>query len=263
MKFVTLALFLFFCVQSAHTSEKVIIKASILKGDYLATASTNPKAIEDIFKTALSEKDFQIIDEINSDDEILFVDIFVYQFAGEFPTVTVTIRTLNGIHFIDTERTTMFLDRNAANIKLAKKLAERLPAKIDKNALFKLTTNDLLASNSISFKSNTASENEVPNYSSMINWSDNKAPSFIIPNEIHYYVAYISNNYAIRNKLKNNSIKLALKINNEARFEIIDIESKMSLTEKEKSKLKEFIDSFPLWAVTSPMEKIEMKIGVE
>lgn len=155
----------------------------------------------------------------------------------------------------------MFVDRNATNIKLAKKLAERLPSYIDKNAIFKLTTNDLLASNSISFIPETAEKRKSSN--STINWLENKGPEFIIPNEIHYYIAYISNNYSIRNKLKNNSIKLILKINNQARFELIDMESKIAFTEKEKNKLSDFVNSFPLWIVKNPIEKIEMKIGIE
>lgn len=261
MKSITLTLFLFFSLLSVNAMEKVIIKASILRGDNFVTAKTDPQIIEDIFKTSLSQKNFQVINEIAVNEEILFVDVFVYQFAAEFPTVTITIRTSNGIHFVDTERTKMFVDRNAINIKLAKKLAERLPSYINKNAIFKLTTNDLLASNSISFIPDTAEKRKSSN--STINWLENKEPDFIIPNEIHYYITYISNNYSIRNKLKNNSIKLILKINDQARFELIDIESKIDFTEKEKNKLNDFVSNFPLWIVKNPIERIEMKIGIE
>lgn len=266
MKSITLTLLIIFNLSIAHAAKKVILKANILRGESFVTANTNPEDIESIFKNALTQKGFQVINEINSDEDLFFVDLFVFQFPADFPTISITIRTENGIHFIDKERIKLFGDRNSANIKIASKLAERLPVDIDTNNFYELTFNNLLSNDRISLiglTSNAITKGYRTNYSSTINWFDNDVPNFIIPNEFDKYMAYSSNYQSIRKQLKGKEIKLKLKINQKARFELIDIDSPINLTEKQKSRLKEFIDGFPLWTIKSQIENIELKIGIE
>ncbi|WP_069658341.1 hypothetical protein [Arcticibacter eurypsychrophilus] len=266
MRIIPLILLLIFTLSTAHAAKKAIVKANILRGESFVTANTSSEDIERIIKMALDQKGFQVIDEIDSDKDLFYVDVFVYQYPADFPTISMTIRTKDGIHFIDKEIVKLYADRNSANLKLASKLAERLPSDIDTNRFYEPTFNDLLSANRISMiglTSNAITKSYRSNYSSKINWFDNEIPKFIIPNEFDIYMAYSSNYQGIRKQLKGKEIKLKLKINQKARFELIDIGSPVILTEKQKIRLKEFIDSFPLWINKNPIENVEMLIGIE
>lgn len=266
MKSITLILLVIFNFSTVYAAKKAIVKASVLRGESFVTVNTKPNEIEEIIKNALIQKGYQVIDEINSDENIFFVDLFVFQFPANFPTVSITIRTQNGIHFIDKERVKLFADRNSANLKLASKLGERIPADIDTNKIYQPTFNDLLDNDRISLiglSSNAITKGYRSNYSFSINWLNNEVPNFIIPDDFNRYVSFSLNYQGVRKQLKGKEIKLKLKINQKARFELIGIDSPIDLTDKQKNMYSEFIDSFPLWVVKNQINNIEMKIGIE
>ncbi|MCB0517017.1 MAG: hypothetical protein R2798_09410 [Chitinophagales bacterium] len=241
-------------------------KANVLRGESFVTVNTIPEEIEIIISQALTKKGFQILKDVLPNEEIFYVDLFVFQFPADYPTITITIRTTKGIHFIDKERIKIFGDRNSANLKLASRLAERLPDNIDTNIFFKPTFNDILSNNRISIiglSSNAITKGYRSNYSTSIKWSDNTITDFIIPNEFDNYVAYISNYQGIRKQLRGTVIKLKLKINLGAKFELVDIVSPFDLTEKQKGMIQEFINSFPLWTIDKPIDNIELDFGIK
>lgn len=262
----TAVLLLLFGVYTSFATNKAIIKANVLRGESFVTVNTIPEDIENIISQALAKKGFKILKEILPNEEIFYVDLFVFQFPADYPTITITIRTTNGIHFIDKERIKLFGNRNSANLKLASRLSERLPDNIDTKIFFEPTFNDILSNNRISIiglTSNAITKGYRSNYSTSIKWSDNIIPNFIIPNEFDNYVAYISNYQGIRTQLKGTAIKLKLKINLGAKFELVDIVSPFDLTEKQKGRILEFINSFPLWTVGKPIDNIELDFGIK
>ena len=249
----------------SFAKNKAIVKANVLRGESFVTVNTKPEDIESLISQALAKKGFQIINEVSPEEEIYYVDLFVFQFPADYPTITLTIRTLRGIHFFDKERIKLFGNRNSANLELASRLAERLPNNIDTNLYYEPTFNDILSNNRISvigFYSKVTAKGYRSNYSSSIRWSDNKIPVFIIPDEFDTYMAYISNYQGIRKQLKGKTIKLKLKINHGARFELMNIDSPFHLTEKQKDRIQEFVESFPLWTVDKPIDNIELDFGI-
>lgn len=257
---------LLFSFYSSFAINKVIIKANVLRGESFVTVNTNPKDVEIIISQALGKKGFQIMKEVLPNEELLFVDLFVFQFPADFPTITLTIRTLQGIHFIDKEQIKLFGDRNSANLKVASRLAERLPNNIDTAIIYEPTFDDILSKDRISLiglTSNAITKSYRSNYSNSVKWNENEIPNFIIPNEFDNYLAYILNYQGIRKQLKGTTIRLKLKINNKAEFELVDINSPFELTEKQKGRILEFISSFPLWTVDKPIENIELDIGMK
>ncbi len=266
MKSITLILLLIFNLATAEAAKNAIVKANVVRGESFVTANTSPEEIESIFKDALARKGFQVVEEIRSDGDIFYGDIFVFQFPADFPTVSITIRTESGIHFIDKESVKFFGDRNAANLKLALKLAERLPTDIDPTTFYEVKWNDLLGNSRISaigLTSSAITKGYRTNYSSKIDWLDNEAPNFIIPDEFDNYFAFSSNYQGIRKRLKGKEITLRLKINQKARFELLDIDSLINLNDKQKNMLKEFVNGFPLWAIRDQIGNIEMKLGIK
>lgn len=266
MRKLTAILLLLFGFHATFATNKAIVKANILRGESFVTANTISGDIESIIIQALTKKGFQILKEVIPNEDIFYVDLFVFQFPADYPTITLTIRSKDGIHFIDRERIKLFGDRNSANLKLASRLAERLPDNIDINLFYEPTFSDILSNNRISIiglTSNAITKGYRSNYSTSIRWSENIIPNFIIPNEFENYIAYISNFQGIRKQLKGTTIKLKLKINLRAKFELVDIDSPFNLTEKQKGRILEFISSFPLWTVGKPIDNIELDLGIK
>lgn len=263
---ITTIILLLFSFYTSLASNKAIVKANVLRGESFVTAETNPEEIEYIISQALTKKGFQILKELIPNEEIFYFDLFVFQFPADYPTITLTIRTINGIHYFDKELIKIFGDRNSANLELASILADRIPYNINTKIFFETTFNDIFSNNRISIiglTSNEITESYRSNYSTSIKWPDNINPKFIFPNEFEKYVAHISNYQGIRRKLKGKSIKLKLKINLAARFELIEIDSPIDLNEKQKDRIREFINSFPLWTLGKQIENIELYFGVK
>jgi hypothetical protein len=263
---ITAILFLLFGFYSAFATNKAIVKASILRGESFITANTAPEDIENIVNQVLIRKGYQILKEVIPDEEIFYVDLFVFQFPADYPTISVTIRTTKGIHFIDRERIKLFGDRSLANLKIASKLAERLPENIDTNIYFEPTFNDIVVNGRVSIigmSSNAIINGYRSNYSLSIRWPNNMSPKFIFPNEFDKYAAYISNYQGIRKQMRGKVIKLKLKVNLGAKFEIVDIDSPIILTEKQKGRMHEFIGSFPLWVAGGQIDNVELEIGIK
>ncbi len=266
MKRTILILILLITFGKSVFANKAIIKASVLRGEGFVTVNIPPKDIEDIIGQALAQRGFQVISEVVPDEAIFYVDLFVYQFPADYPTIALSIRTSSGIHFFDKEKIKLYVDRKVATLKIASMLAERLPAQIDTERAYCLTLADILINDRISLiglTSNAITEEYRSNYSSSIKWNDSPAPSFIVPNNFDGYLAYVSNFQGMRLQLSGKTIQLLLKINLRAEFELVKLESPIALTEKQKERIHEFIQSFPLWIVDQPFNNIELSYGID
>ena len=256
---------LIFCYLNSYGSPKVLIKANILLGENFFTFRTSAKEIENKVGEVLAKKGFEIVNNLNASSDILFVDLFVYRYNGQLPASTLTIRTENGIHYIDKEfQKKFFVDNNAMNLKLATELAERVPVDINEDFVYKLYFGDIIPpTNKDLNESSYGYKKGIPRYYSAINWGNNDKVPFIIPNEIELYLLYASNYMGLKDLLADGPIVLKLKINNSARFELMNISSPASLNEKQRVKIQEFIDSFPLWMVNTEVQNIEIMYGVK
>lgn len=246
-----------------YGTTKVMIKANIIKGESFVTANTIPDDIESVVSTALMEKGFEVVPTVTRNENILFVDLFVYQFYGQYPAITITIRTNSGVHYIDQEYTKIFIDRNAANLHLASELAERVPADIDKSMLYRVGLRDILSGNKIvSSSAVVLAKPSRVNYFSTIKWTDGDTVPFIIPSELNIFMLQASNYEGLKKHLLGGPIVLKLRINSSARFELVDIVTESPLDENRRSRIQNFVNSFPLWITEDPVEGIEIAYGV-
>lgn len=259
-------LLLLFLYHGSYAANKAIIKANVLRGESFVTAAVEPSVIENIVANELKSKGFQIVGIVRPGEDILYVDLFVFQFPAANPTITLTIRSKDGIHYIDREKVALFGNRVAANIGLAQKLSQRIPSQINLGKIYQPALRDIVGNTGmslISLSSSAITESYRSSYSSSLHWHDDNAPAFLIPEEFDTYMAYASNYQGIRAKVKEQPIKLKLKINNAARFELLDIESAFALTDKQKSMFHEFVNSFPLWITDSPIDSVELIFGAK
>lgn len=261
MKFV-LAFFLFlFSISPTLATNNVLIKANILKGEAFITANTKAEDIENEVGRILQGKGYHVLDKIATNGEYFLVDLFAYQFPTEKPTITLTIRSKNNVHYLDQEKATFFANRHAYNVELAARLAERIPLNIDRNARYMPSFANIIHDSPISSTgiiSNTLVNLNRKNYSSSFIWLDYNAPDFLIPGGLPIYLMYASNYEGFRKQLKKNPIKLKLKISDSVRFNLLAIESQFSLTQKQNKRLQQLVDSFPLWTINEPIDNIEL-----
>lgn len=264
MKFVIpFSLFLFSILPSFATN-KVLIKANILRGEAFVTAATHPEDIENVVGTILETKGYKVLEKIAPNGEYLLVDLFVFQFPAEMPTVTLTIRSGNNIHYIDQEKKILFIDRSQINRKIAAELAERIPSTINTDDIYKPSFSNIISyvpTSPMGIAIRASINNNEKKYSSSFIWQNDNAPDFIIRGGIPIYLMYISDYKWLRNKLKKESIKLKLQISERARFRLMDIEASFVPTPEQYKRFQELIDSFPLWAIDKPIETIELIIS--
>lgn len=255
-----------FSLNAFASSKKAIIKANIIKGESFVTANSSEFEIEQVLREALTEKDYEVVETINGNDGLLYIDIFIFQYPADYPTATITIRTQNGIHYIDKESVKLFVNREAANLLIAKKAAERIPDEIDVNFFYDLSITDILSNERLSLTgtvSNSITKGYRSNYSSVIKWPDGDNPHFIAPDGFEQYLSYCSNFQGLRNKLREENIEIILKINEKARFEILKINSPFELNAKQKLRIHNIINAFPLWIVEKEIENIELMLGIK
>lgn len=255
-----LVLILCFWNLNSFGASKLLVKVNVLRGERFVTAKTSAKEIESKVSEVFEKKGFDIVTFIQPLEDILFVDFFVYQYPAQFPAVTITIRTQNGVHYIDQEYRNVFVDRELTNQNLAQELAERVPVELNKNLVYRVDIGDLIspnkASSSILYTGSS-------NYYSTIRWKDDNSVPFILPSDFGLYLFYASNFAGLKKQLARGPIVLKLRINNSARFELVDAKSLLNLNEVQKNNIQEFIDSFPLWLTNTEVENIEILYGLK
>jgi hypothetical protein len=251
---------------NSHGTSKVIIKTNIIRGESFVTAKTSAEEVEDVVTEIFSKKGFKVVNEVKSLDDILFVDIFVYQFISQYPAVTMTIRSRNGVHYIGQEYTKLFVDRNSVNIKLATELAEKVPLRIDINSVYQVRIENILSTNRTnpnSFANDIIYKSSRSGYYSMMKWDGSDKIPFIVPSEFELFLFYTSNYTGLKKHLKDGPITLRLKINNSARLELIAIESNSNIEEEHRARIQDFVDSFPLWTTDTQVDNIEILYGIK
>lgn len=255
-----IVLILSLCYLNSQGTSKVLIKANILRGERFVTVNTSAKEIENKVGEVFTKKGFDIVTNMEPTGDILFVDFFVYQFPAQFPAVTITIRTQNGIHYIDQEYRKVFVDRELTNLNLASELAARVPVELNKDLVYRVNIGDLISTNKTSNAMLYAGNSK---YYSTIKWKDDNNVPFIIPNDLGLYLLYASNFTGLKKQLGRGPIVLKLRINDSARFELVDNNAHLNLDEEQKIRIREFIDSFPLWLTNTEVENIEIMYGLK
>lgn len=255
-----IVLILGLCYFNSYGTSKVVIKASVLRGERFVTVKISANEIEKKVSEVFTKKGFDVVTNLSNTGDMLFVDFFVYQFPAQYPAITITIRTQDGIHYIDHEYDKVFVGRELTSINMAIELAERVPVELSKELVYRISIGDLISTNKTG---NTILYSGTSKYYSTIKWKDDNSVPFIIPNDLGLYFLYASNFTGFKKQLARGPIALKLRINSSARFELVDIHSQLNLDEEQKNRIQEFVDSFPLWVTNTEVENIEILYGLK
>jgi hypothetical protein len=266
MKKAYLFFFLLFYLHSVSAQQKVILKATFLRGESFVTVNVSEEDIEQQMREVLRQKGFEVVEEVSPNQAVFFVDLLFYQFPAEHPSATILLRGLNGIiYYVDREIIRLFIDRKATSLKLATVLLERFPNEINLDRFYRPALSEILFRNRaslIGLTTNSIIESYRKKYSIVFKWPESSPLKFIVPNELDEYMSYIVNYEGFRSKLKGGEIKLKLKVNSQAKFELLDLDAPFPLKDQQKARFQDFIDSFPLWPTNSSIENIEISLGM-
>lgn len=250
-----------FLIQSYAYSNTIEpkLKVNVIRGESMVTINVDKSLIRNVFLPKILD----LANKTKSQDQ-LFVDVFVYQFPADYPTVAVTIRTKNGTHFFERETVKLFGDRALANIKISKKLLTRIPDTLDTGVNYKLELEDIFLNrksiNLIKIATDATMDSYRRNYNNMIYWNENESLPFIIE-EFNTYLSYCMNYQGLRKKIKKaGEVNLRLSIHN-GQMEIVDIQAPFQLTPKETNRLNQAIEALPLWVTDENIENLDMSIN--
>lgn len=173
--------------------QQVIVKANIVRGESFVTANVLSDDIEQVLKNALMRMNYSIVETIHEAEDLLYFDAFIFQYPADYPTVVLTVRSKKGIHHVDKESIKLFGNRKAANIKITKEIAARIPYKINTDRYFRLTIEDILCKSRVSLTGSVSGlimKEYRADYLTVIKWPEDESPVFILPNDFDIYLSY-------------------------------------------------------------------------
>lgn len=261
LKLIRTSFFIIIFLLNYTASCEVYIKASAIKGGIFVTPPVDLEYVEKSIRDHLiASNHFTIID---SNEYLL--DIFIYQFAASYPTVSISLRKGGNIHHIDFEAKKWFGNRSEAIYKNVRLLVNRIPYKIDESKRFNASIGDLITE---SFKTpelvNVLEEGSFQTeYYEVLNFPLGSEPIFIVPDQFMDYFLTSFNILGLKRALKAYPIYVELKINDKKRFEMTGFETKNDLSWQQKGQILDLIDSFPLWNTSEDISGITLKLHLE
>jgi len=219
-------------------------------GESMVTPQMSINSMEDIFRDALKNRNFDIAEANTAVKPIFYLDLFVYQFPAEYPTISLTVRSELGIHYFERQNIKLYTNRKIAFLKIAQEMANALPQVFDKEKILNIGASDILLTITrmdlihYTAKSMTADYRE--KYDNELKWND--TPIVFISGNFEDYFAFCMNYKGIREKLKgDDKIVLKLKICQNGLTTIENIESSFALTQADNERLHMAVNALPLW----------------
>lgn len=231
---------------------EAIFKVNVMQGETLVTAGVNKEELRKIYELELIKNDIKLIETTSSEKEIdLYIDIFLFQHMADYPSAVLIIRTKKGIHYLDKEKIKLFGDRKQANLKIGKRMAERIPSDLNTEELIIPKMNELFqVKGGINLNRNlgaSVADSYQKKYDNILNWQENESLPFMWGNFQSYFEMCISYQ-GIRKKIKKlGAIEIDLKIDKKGMTSIEKIDSPFALKNTEEMRLKKAVKAIPLW----------------
>ncbi|MEM8524734.1 MAG: hypothetical protein AAGG68_08820 [Bacteroidota bacterium] len=261
-----IAALLFLQAAQAEQSLKAIVKVNSIRGERLVSVSISTQDLEKILEEELLVRGIErVYSQTEYSENLIIVEAFVYQFAADFPSVTLLVRSKNGFHHYDTEFIQIFADRRSATAKITKKVAKRMPNTFDLNKFYEVYIGNLFTQKRVSISS-SISNSIVANYSAKYNnsldWGDYKPIPFLFPDNFSEYLDFCVDYEGFRKKLQGQQVVVNLKITPEGRTEIVDMEAPFKLKEKQTLKIKRVVAALPIWLTNEEITDLTLNLGV-
>ena len=246
-------------------SQSAVVKINIVRGESFVTPAMDGSALETVFEQALQTNGYRTHLTAIHPDSSFFVDVFAYQYAADLLRMTVTVRTKNGIHYLDQQALKVFLDREAGFRQLAQQMGANFPQQFDTSQFIELSVPDLLIGVRTSFYGSMAGSISMAyqnKYCSTLDWQTDEPP-FLLANGANLYLFYCANLQGIRKITRKKPIRVNLRIGSAYKFEIISIDTSISLSPDQVEGIHAMVNAFPLWIVEHPVEGITLSLCSE
>lgn len=268
-------LVLFICFNSTYgfcNRAPILIKVNTLMGERYVTKLSETNEIEEIFKLALDDKNYSVItssgealDKRIKVEDLLIMDVFVYQFPSNYPSMRVVISHRNEILHDDEEFIKYFADRITANQEIARNMAEKIPNShlIMSNAGSRSIVFD---KNRFSFNGwilNSMMEGFVKKHEIEFHCDCLKEDEFIYGATFEEFVKNLTNYTGFRNKLKGHFITLYLEIDEYGYTRLINKDIPIKLKVSQIKRINNVLLGIPLWRKSDTNKCLaELKLSV-
>jgi len=253
--------------QSIHGKNlKAIVKVNSIRGEFLSTRSVHTSSLEDMLEQKLQARGIErVYSQTDNQEDIIIVEAFVYQFLEDFPSVTLIIRSKHGFHYYDTEFAITYIEQLVAIARITKKVADRMPETFDLSKEYGVYMSNLITQKKSTVYNEMVyfmfSRSSLENDNSL-DWGNNESLEFLFSSKFLEYLNYCIDYRSFRRKLNDKKIVVNIKITEEGRTEVVDIEAPFKLKNKHIFKIKNTIAALPIWITEKEITGVKLNIGI-
>ncbi|MBC3540098.1 hypothetical protein ACFSC6_16955 [Rufibacter sediminis] len=241
-----------------YAQEKnVLLKINPIKGESTVTSISNQKAIEKILAEGFLQKGYQVFtkETISSQtaapqEELLLADAFIYQYPGDYPSITLTIRKGDYIFAILHDNKKLFVERQSALEAIAGNLVQELPTAIQESTFLLPELEQLLPHHNMSIYTATSgaiTKGYANQYLTDFKTTGSEPLNFILKDSFEQYLALCLDFTGYRKAIKETPIRVDFEIDAFGFTNLTNITLPASVKESHKDKIKNTIEALPLW----------------
>jgi len=159
-------------ISSYANFEQFILKVNVVKGEKFVTAKIDAEALDSKLEKYFIEKGLERITDQSNNFSLIYIDLFVYQFTGDFPSMAIAARTKRGIHYFDNNKKSFFTNRTVATEKILDELISKIPEKINSNFVYDIKLDNILFQRRSDYHVEIANQLILSNFLIKVNWND-------------------------------------------------------------------------------------------
>lgn len=273
MKYLLLVILLVLNMEAFSQTKLLFLKINVLKGEFTVTFAPDKQLLTRVLTKGFQEKGYTILNTetdsvlITPNDEIYFADIFAYQYAADYPSLTLCLRKANQIVYIKNEKKKFAPDRQVVYAHLAQKIMEDFPEEVQLYQTFLPNLEQLIPAHDINIYSNMSNSvmrDYAKQYIVEVSINERDSIDFLIKGGVELYLRYCIDYVGFRRFLKDQPAEIIFEIDKFGYSKILDLKMPENAKNKYKQKIIETFEALPLWVIKREGDKFtgNLKLGV-
>lgn len=246
----------FFLCAVELSAEQIILKINTLRGDSFSTPEADIDAIKSTFRKAFLIRGDTVFEpdltaKATDSERLFYADVFIYQFPNDEPGMSLTIRKNEKVHLLVTEKRRVFGNPKLAFSKLAKLIVEEIPAQYPEIQVYKVAVDQLLSQEGPRIgntrgMTKAVSSNYRERYNVSLLMSDAYDKPYPFEGDFGDYFPYCLDMKGFRNRLKGETLSIAISINEVGMATVEKIDTPSKLKDKHLLQIHHAVESIPL-----------------
>ncbi|WP_192822220.1 hypothetical protein [Rufibacter sp. LB8] len=257
MRFLQVLSLLLLSFQAVAQDKVVLVKVNPIKGESTVTVLSNLAKVEEILQEGFVQKGYKVLTKApvseptqGGNTELFLADAFIYQYPGDYPSITLTIRKDGRVHSLLHQTKKLFTDRQAAMETLAREIVKEIPATLNQEMFLMPELDNLLPHHIISIYTATSGAitgSYASKYTIEVKPTAGKLPAFMIAGAFEEYLSNCLDFNGYRKAVKDQPIQVEFEINSFGFTHIQTIKMPEGVKDNYKEKVKAAMEALPLW----------------